>query len=74
MRPVQELGLAPLNEEDIQDMLNEHIPYRLSLLRDGYRPPWIPPCQHTHQALEAGSVSAASYCHFSASAVIAMVL
>ena len=57
MRPVQELGLAPLNEEDIQDMLNEHIPYRLSLLRDGYRPPWIPPCQHTNQAFEAGSTS-----------------
>jgi hypothetical protein len=57
MRPVQELGLAPLNEKNIQDMLNQHIPYRLSLLRDGYRPPWIPPCQHTNQSFEAGSVS-----------------
>ena len=57
MRPVTELGLSPLDEKNTQDMLNEHIPYRLSLLRDGYRPPWVPPCQHTNQAFEAGSTS-----------------
>lgn len=57
MRPIQRPGFAPLPEKDIQDMLNEHIPYRLSLLRDGYRPSWISPCRHTNQAFEAGVVS-----------------
>ena len=38
-------------------MLNEHIPYRESLLRDGIRPAWVPPCQRTNQAFEAGTVS-----------------
>lgn len=57
MRSIQPDGSAPLDDTDTQDMLNQHIPYRLSLLRDGYRPPWISPCQHTNQAFEAGVVS-----------------
>jgi hypothetical protein len=57
MRPVTKPGLAELPEDQKKAMLNEHIPYRLSLLRDGYRPPWLQPCQHTNQAFEAGVVS-----------------
>ena len=56
MRPITK-GHAPLDSENHARMLNEHIPYRMSLLRDGLRPPWISPCQHTNQAFEAGSVS-----------------
>lgn len=50
-------NIAPLSEKDRIAMLNEHIPYRESLLRDGVRPAWVPPCQHTNQAFEAGTVS-----------------
>lgn len=57
MRSVTELGPAPLSDAEKNDMLNQHIPYRLSLLRVGHRPPWIKPCQHTNQAFEAGAVS-----------------
>ena len=57
MRFIQQDDSAPLDDTDTQDMLNQHIPYRLSLLHDGYRPPWIPPCQHTNQAFKAGAVS-----------------
>lgn len=57
MRPVTERGLAPLCEDGKSKMLDQHIPYRLSLLRDGHRPPWVSPCQHTNQAFEAGAVS-----------------
>jgi hypothetical protein len=55
---MQPLGFAPLPEKDIQDMLNKHIPYRLSLIRDGYWPRWSTKnSQHTNQAFEAGAVS-----------------
>lgn len=57
MRPVTASGLAPLSEDEKTRMLTEHIPYRLSLVRDGYRPHWVQPCQHTNQAFEAGAVS-----------------
>jgi hypothetical protein len=57
MRPVTKAGLAPLAEADQKKMFEEDIPYRLSLLRDGCRPAWIHPCQHTNQAFEAGVVS-----------------
>ena len=57
MRPVQSDGTAPLNDEDRMAMLDEHIPYRERLFRDGVRPAWIPPCHHTNQAFEAGIVS-----------------
>ena len=56
MRLIQN-GQAPLDPENHNKMLHEHIPYRMSLLRDGMRPPWIIPCQHTNQAFEAGAVS-----------------
>ena len=57
MRPVNKSGIAELPDDQQKAMLDEHIPYRLSLLRDGYRPAWIHPCQHTNQAFEAGVVS-----------------
>lgn len=57
MRPVTKPGLAELSKDQQTVMLNEHIPYRLSLLRDGYRPSSIQASQHTNQAFEAGSVS-----------------
>jgi len=57
MRPIQLDGTAPLEPDDLHKMLTEHIPYRLSLVRDGLRPAWVPPCQHTNQAFEAGAVS-----------------
>jgi len=56
MRPIKQLGFAPMSEINREVMLNEHIPYRLSLLRDGFLP-WVPPCQHTNQAFEAGVLS-----------------
>jgi len=57
MRPVTKPGLAELSEDQQKVMLNEHIPYRLSLLLNGYRPSSIQASQHTNQAFEAGSVS-----------------
>lgn len=57
MRPVTEEGFARLTQPEIDEMLNQHIPYRMSLLRDGLRPQWVRPCQHTNQAFEAGAVS-----------------
>jgi hypothetical protein len=57
MRPVTRLGFAELPEDQQKAMLNVHIPYRLSLLRDGNRPPSIQPSQQTNQAFEAGVVS-----------------
>lgn len=35
MRPIHELGVAPLPAKDIQDMLVKHIPYRVQLHVDG---------------------------------------
>ncbi|MDX2225990.1 MAG: hypothetical protein SFY92_02655 [Verrucomicrobiae bacterium] len=57
MRNVTRPGLAELKEGQQKEMLEQHIPYRLSLLRDGFRPSWIQPCQHTNQAFEAGAIS-----------------
>ena len=56
MRPVQELGLAPLIEKDVQDMLRQQIPYRAQLLTDGVRPLGAI-TQQDNQAFEAGVVS-----------------
>ena len=56
MRPVQEPGLAPLTEEDIEVMLNQHIPYRERLLLDAF--PRLPARRYAdNQAFEAGVVS-----------------
>jgi len=58
MRPIQKPGSAPLSEKDADYMLKVGIPYRLSLLRDGYWPRWSKKNnQHTNQAFEAGSAS-----------------
>lgn len=56
MRPVQELGFAPLAEPDRQAMLEEHILYRVDLLNDAKNR--IPAQnQQDNQAFEAGAVS-----------------
>lgn len=57
MRPIHADGQAPLDSVSHLRMLDEHIPYRLSLVRDGLRPHWQSPCQHTNQAFEAGALS-----------------
>jgi len=56
MRSVQEPGFAPLTEQSVQDMLNQHIPYRERLLLDAF--PRLPArCDADNQAIEAGTVS-----------------
>ena len=56
MRPIQEPGFAPLSEMETQDMLNQHIPYRIRLLLDAS--PRLPSrCDPDNQAFEAGTVS-----------------
>ena len=56
MRAVQEPGLAPLSAKDVQEMLNQHIPYRIRLLLDAL--PRVPArCDADNQAFEAGTVS-----------------
>lgn len=56
MRPVQERGLAPLIQKDVQDMHRQHIPYRAQLLKDGVRPLGAI-TQQNNQAFEAGVIS-----------------
>lgn len=56
MRPVQEPGFAPLTHEDRGKMLTEAIPYRVQLLKDGFRPRGAE-TQQDNQAFEAGVVS-----------------
>jgi len=56
MRSVQESGFAPLDDFGVQAMLNQHIPYRLRLLRDAF--PRIPArCDPDNQSFEAGTLS-----------------
>jgi hypothetical protein len=57
MRPVVKPGIAPLPKQEMDAMLTNHIPYRLTLLRDGYLPPGATLSQPTNQAFEAGAVS-----------------
>jgi hypothetical protein len=58
MRLILKPGLAPLSQEEAREMLKQHIPYRLSLLKDGYWPHWSSEItQRTNQAFEAGAVS-----------------
>ena len=56
MRPVQEPGFAPLTEQIVQDMLNQHIPYRSRLLLNAFSR--LPArCDADNQAFEVGTVS-----------------
>lgn len=57
MRPVARKAFAPLPKQEMDAMLADHIPYRLTLLRDGYLPPGATLSQPTNQAFEAGAVS-----------------
>jgi hypothetical protein len=57
MRPLAPSGLAPVDAATQRKILEEHIPYRLALLRDGYFIPSTDRSQQTNQAFEAGAVS-----------------
>jgi hypothetical protein len=58
MRAIQEPGFAPLSKEDAKELLEVGIPYRLSLLREGFWPRWSGEhTEHTSPAFEAGAVS-----------------
>ena len=56
MRPVQELGFAPLADKDRETMLRRHIPYRVRLLLDAIK--HIPArIWEDNRSFESGAVS-----------------
>jgi len=56
MRPAQEFGFAPVTEKDRQELLHQHIPYRVQLFQDGAKR--IPAQgKQDNQAFEAGAIS-----------------